>query len=115
MPPDSFRRKTLTQAQKSRMFANQMKVLSQISARVKFCSFEPISWNVGKEFRDEISVLNWAIMGAASTGRIYHQPARKNADGLLDVLDMHGIPTFYKGNYQAPLSEWRMNFPFFGD
>lgn len=98
-PPDEFEGRALTQRQKDRMLDTALGVLDDLPLRlITFASFEPLSWDVSKIVAGHPDALNWAIIGAASHGRVYYQPVPEHLDALEAVLRRHGVPVFYKGN-----------------
>lgn len=114
MPPDRMFGHTLTQAQQEKMLHRTLQTLSRVEASVRWLSFEPLSWDPSDIVRAYPGVLNWAVIGAASTGRSIYPPAAEVLLRLLDVLDAHGVPVFYKGNMRTlpvAAAAWRENFP----
>jgi protein gp37 len=99
MPPDVFKDHTLTPNQKEKMLHVALDMLEQIPLMLNtFCSFEPLSWDVSKIVNEHPDALNWAIIGAASRGRVYYQPQLEHLDALESVLHDFSVPVFYKGN-----------------
>lgn len=77
-------------------------------------SFEPLSQNwssIVAEYRDS---LRWAVIGAASNGRTYYPPEEAHVRALIEVLDDHNVPVFFKGNLRPlpwAVANWRDDFP----
>ena len=63
-------------------------------------SIEPLAWDIAPVLAAH-RPLDWAVIGAASDGRIYHQPDPAHLENALAVLDKQGVPVFYKGNLIA--------------
>src|SRR3990167_5725842 len=109
MPPDQFMGQSLSRDQQTRMLGRALEVLAQVKARVRWMSFEPLSWDVS-EIVAAHPPLQWAVIGAASAGATYYQPEPAHVGRLLAVLDDQRVPVFFKGN----LLDWtphRENFP----
>ena len=100
MPPDHYMGKPLSQYQRDAMLVKALRVLEygRSLASVRFMSFEPLSYNVGPILKAMGAPINWAIIGAASSGRNYHQPDPLHVQQLLHTLDKRSIPVFMKGN-----------------
>lgn len=95
-PPDFYMGNELSIEQKNRMLSRSLDVLSQVYASVRWMSIEPLSWDISLVLKDY--ALDWAIVGAASNGRNYFQPDPAHVQSVLDVLDAHSTPVFFKGN-----------------
>lgn len=113
MPPDFFMGQRLTRPQQERMLHKGLAVLSELYAKglVAWMSFEPLSWDVSSIVAEYPRALRWAVIGAASNGRIKYQPEPEHVTRLLEVLE--GVPVFFKGNLKGnPAAEpWREEFP----
>ncbi|MCE9565301.1 MAG: phage Gp37/Gp68 family protein [Planctomycetes bacterium] len=76
-PPDFFRGKQLTRKQQQAMLRKSMEVLTEVKRRtgnIVWMSAEPVSWDLASIVgRDH--PLDWCVIGAASHGRKYYQPA----------------------------------------
>jgi hypothetical protein len=72
-------------------------------------SFEPLSWDVAPVVARYPNALRWAVIGAASRGRQYYQPAPEHVARLLAVLDEQQLPVFFKGNLDW--TPWREEYP----
>lgn len=107
-PPDFMFGKQLTANQKARMLSRTLHILGRVAARVKWMSFEPLSWDVAPIVAD-YQPLHWAVIGAASRGSVYYQPDPRHVENLLDVLDTQGMKVFFKGNLEC--EPWREEFP----
>jgi protein gp37 len=114
MPPDSFMGRPLTRDQQARMLRRALDVLRQVPAPVvRWMSFEPLSWDVAPLVKAAGVPLEWAVIGAASSGPRYYLPDPDHVRALLGVLDGQGVPVFFKGNLRgSPAAEpWRDEFP----
>jgi protein gp37 len=114
MPPDSFMGRELTQDQQERMLVRALMVLSELpDMLVRWVSFEPLSWDVSGIVAEMRSPLEWAVIGAASSGPRYFQPDPGNVRRLLGVLDGYDVPVFFKGNLREneAAEPWREEFP----
>ena len=90
--------------------------MTKIESPIRFMSIEPLWFDVAETLKEWLQYggyntlpMEWAIIGAASKGRAVYQPEKVWVDKLLDLLDMHQIPVFFKGNLEYP--EWREEFP----
>ncbi len=113
-PPDSFMGHPLSRTQQAAMLARSLQVLSAVDAAVRWMSFEPLSWDVADIISQYPDVLDWAVIGAASQGRTHCPPDPDVLQHLLEVLDAHGVPVFFKGNLRAlpeAAAAWRADFP----
>jgi len=117
-PPDWMNGNQLTRDQQRRMLCHSLRVLSGLDSAVKWMSFEPLSWDVSEWVRETLSAfpnaLNWSVIGAASNGANEFPPEETHLRALLDVLDEHGIPVFYKGNLKSlpyAAANWREYYP----
>lgn len=97
-PPDFFRGHELTEAQKNAMLTRQLETLSQLDNVTTGMSIEPLSWDISPILIKHWGALNWAILGAASNGRVHYQPKSRHLVRVLDALDAQGVPVFFKGN-----------------
>lgn len=109
MPPSFMWGKELSQRQQEAKFRRDMEVLSQLRTPVRWVSFEPVAWDVAPILAEFPRVINWAVIGAASSGPKYYQPEKAHIQNLLDVLDSQGVSVFFKGNLEW--SPWREEFP----
>lgn len=117
-PPSQMMGKPLTIAQQNRWFYIAINALNQCNARIKWVSFEPLSYDIALDMTLStqyrlITTIHWAVIGAASRGKSYYQPDPAWIKGLLDVLAMRNIPAFFKGNLRGnPAADpWREEFP----
>lgn len=77
--------------------------MQTVEASVRFMSIEPLWFDVATVFEQWLDTherlpFEWAIIGAASNGRIIYQPKAEWVQRTLDVLDEQQIPIFFKGN-----------------
>lgn len=107
-PPDFMFGKPLSLSQKDRMLHRTLDILARVAVPVRWCSVEPLSWDVASIF-SEHAPLQWAVIGAASNGPVKYQPDPGHVQGLLDVFDRQGCPVFFKGNLRW--TPWREGFP----
>jgi protein gp37 len=122
-PPDWFMGKRLSQAQQHSMLARSLDVLYQVkekTSNIVWMSAEPVSWDLTTVI-GEGHPLDWIVIGAASDGRRYFQPAAVHIRNLLGAMDATATPVFYKGNIKPlfksnnlgspALNRWREDFP----
>ncbi len=117
-PPSEMMGQPLTVSQQDRWFDTAIGSLSQCNARIKWVSFEPLSYDIAtggslNAWRALIDILDWAVIGAASRGKTYYQPDPAWVSNLLHVLAIRNIPAFFKGNLRGnPAADpWREEFP----
>lgn len=113
-PPDEMFGKTLQREQQKHMLHRSLKALRSTNAHIRWMSFEPLSWDCAGIVAQYPGVLQWAVIGAASSGRTYYPPAEADFMHLLNVLDKQKIPVFFKGNLcSLPIAaaNWREDFP----
>lgn len=115
-PPDFMHQKELTEADKASYMEMALSTLYSLPAYITtWMSFEPLSrdWSVVVDHYS--GALKWAIIGAASNGRVHIQPDSAHVQSLLTVLDYQHIPCFFKGNLRPSLGiafdKWREEFP----
>lgn len=114
MPPDFMFGKRLSRNSQARMLERMLKLLTDTRASVRWMSFEPLSWNVSEIVAEYPVALDWAVIGAASSGRKKYPPEHSHFDALCDVLNFQEVPIFYKGNLSSLPSaktKWREDFP----
>ena len=123
-PPDFFMGRELSQAQKEAMLRRGIEVLAEVRYRSRcltWLSAEPVSWDIGDVLYDVLPgadrlPLDWCVVGAASNGRTLYQPHWEHVSMLLDMLDVHWVPAFFKGNIRplidrGALGRWREDLP----
>lgn len=91
-----------------------LKHMTQIEAKTRFMSIEPLWFDVAPIFaewleQNERLPFEWIIIGAASNGTVIYQPKEEWVQNLLDIMDSQNIPVFFKGNLEW--SPWRDEFP----
>jgi protein gp37 len=106
-PPSIMFGRRLSMSQQIRMLTRMVAVLRQINVPVRWMSIEPLSFDIATYLAD--SNLQWAVIGAATNGRIAYQPKHEWVQNVLDVLDAQETKVFFKGN--LTWSEWREDFP----
>jgi protein gp37 len=120
-PPTFMYGKELSDEQQGALYSRELKTLGEIDVPVRWTSIEPLSWDVSSLIETFWHNLEWAVIGAASNGRVNHQPDRKNFEYAFKALG--GLPLFLKGNidrqlavdvcgkwceeYPMPTSDWR--------
>lgn len=107
-PPTFMFGKELTLAQQESMVRRQLDILCDLKKRgqpVCWMSIEPLSFDITEVFIEwcdaaghENFPLNWAVIGAASNGPKYFQPAAMHTQKLHDFLIPKGVKIFHKGN-----------------
>jgi protein gp37 len=78
-----------------------LKALKCSSAGIKFISFEPV---IGNCFPDDLSLIDWAIIGAesgAGAPNVNLVYVRK----LINVINAHQVPVFVKDNLRPQLEQ----------
>ena len=122
-PPDWFMGTRLSVPQQEAMLRRSLAVVAEVRQRtgnIVWMSAEPVSWDLTAVIgRDH--PLDWIVIGAASNGRRYFQPAPGHIHNLLTIMDETRTPVFYKGNigplFEAHnfgsenLNRWREDFP----
>jgi protein gp37 len=123
-PPDFFKGCELSQIQQRAMLRRSLHVLAEVKEKtgnLVWLSAEPISWDLTSVIGTS-HPLDWIVIGAASSGRMYYQPDPDHVRSLLKVMDATGTPVFFKGNIRElfdqdlgtpALNRWREDFPFF--
>lgn len=106
-PPDFMWGKPLSIQQQAAKITTDLDAMRRVKATVKWCSVEPLSWDVAPYFED--CGLDWVVIGAASNGPKKYQPNPQHVENLLAVLDKQNIPVFFKGNLKW--NPWREEFP----
>ncbi len=106
-PPSIMFGKPLSLNQQKRMLERMLKVLVKVNVPVRWMSIEPLSFDIAPLLVD--SGLQWAVIGAATNGRIAYQPEPEWVANVLEVLDAQGTKVFFKGNLDW--SPWREEFP----
>jgi protein gp37 len=106
-PPDYMWGHRLNEEQRIHKLEIDLLTMREIHASIKWVSIEPLSWDVAPHFED--CGLDWAVIGAASDGRIKHQPEQEHLHSILSTLDRQSVPIFMKGNLKH--SPHREEFP----
>lgn len=106
-PPDFMWGRRLSGIQQVAKLQTDLQAMRMVKAAVKWCSVEPLSWDVSEYF--EGCGLDWVVIGAASNGPKKYQPKPDHIENLLDCLDEQNIPVFFKGN--LIWDPWREEFP----
>ncbi len=113
-PPDFMFSKPLSLEQREAMLRRTLKVLSEVKAKERWMSIEPLSHDYSAIFREYPTALTWAVIGAASDGKRKFPPSEQDLVNTLMALDVPGIPIFYKGNMRSlpyAAAHWREGFP----
>lgn len=113
-PPTFMFGNELTLDQQTAWYERALIVLGEIDVPVRWTSIEPLSWDVAPLIETHWNNLEWAVVGAASNGRVNHQPDRKNFERVFKALG--GLPLFLKGNIDRRLAfdvcgKWCAEFP----
>lgn len=114
MPPDFMRSLALSQAQKEKMLDRTFEALEKAKAKVKWISYEPLSWDVSTITAKHTGVIQWAVIGAASNGRNYYPPSESVFTAIRDELASQKVALFYKGNLSSlaiAKTDWKEEFP----
>lgn len=117
-PPDWFMGSRLNRGQQEKFLRGSLETLAEVRQRtgnIVWMSAEPVSWDLTSVLGDD-HPLDWIVIGAASSGRKYFQPAAEDIEKLLALMDRTRTPVFYKGNIKAlvkgaNLGRWREDFP----
>lgn len=117
-PPDFMMGKPLSTTAKERMLARTLKVFKQLKdekrAKVTWMSIEPLSWDISTILREHEGALDWAVIGAASSGSKKYAVDHNILMSVLAELDRQGVPVFFKGNLATDpyaAEHWREDFP----
>jgi protein gp37 len=122
-PPDFFTGSRLAREQQQAMLRRSLEVLREVKSRtgnLVWMSAEPVSWDLTAVLgRDH--PLDWVVIGAASSGKEYFQPAVAHVRNLLLRMDATATQVFFKGNIRplfdahdlggSELNRWREDFP----
>jgi protein gp37 len=95
-PPSAMFGRTLNNFQQHRMLKVALESLAQVDVPVRWLSAEPLSFNVASMVQE--ANLQWVVVGAASKGSRFYQPAPGHVEDLLAICDKRKIPVFFKGN-----------------
>jgi protein gp37 len=107
-PPDFMFGKALSCRAKEQMLHKTLDILSRING-ITWMSIEPLSWDIAPILEQYPEALRWAVIGAATNGRLAYQPEHEHVERVLNILDEHRIPVFFKGNLEW--DPWREEFP----
>lgn len=106
-PPSIMFGRHLSLEQQSRMLKRSLEVLRNINVPVRWMSIEPLSFDIAPLLEE--SDLQWAVIGAATSGSKTYQPKAEWVEHVLDVLDRQETRVFFKGN--LVWNSWREEFP----
>ena len=106
-PPSEMFGKPLSFNQQKRMVTRQLDVLKNVSAKIRWMSIEPLSFDIAPLLVD--SPLEWVVIGAATNGVKTYQPAPDWIAHVLETMDAQQTPVFFKGNLEW--ASWREDFP----
>jgi protein gp37 len=106
-PPTFMFGKKLSVRQQERMVTRALEVLSSVPVSVRWMSIEPLSFDIAPLLAD--FHLDWAVIGAATNGRLTYQPEPGWVQHLLDLFDVKRTAVFFKGNLKWP--DWYEQFP----
>lgn len=115
-PPDHMFQQDLNDRSKIAYLHRALEVLETLAARgmTTWMSFEPLSQDWSWIVSQYPSAIKWAVIGAASYGRIYYPPEERHVRALIDVLEHQGARIFFKGNLRSlawARDNWREEFP----
>ncbi len=102
-PPDFMFDKRLSPSSRNAMLVRSLGVLSELRRNQKvltWMSIEPLSWDISPIVADFPDALDWAVIGAASSGIKYFQPKPEHVQRLLNLFDAWHVPIFFKGNLE---------------
>lgn len=113
-PPTFMYGKELSEDQQFRWYGKAMEVLGDIDVPVRWTSIEPLSWDVSPILETYEDNFEWAVIGAASNGRVNHQPNQRYFEKAFKA--MASKPLFLKGNISRQLAfdvigKWSEEFP----
>lgn len=117
VPPSIMHGKEMTLDQQRQMLRTTLTVLAEISASVKWISFEPLAFDVSSclAWANEQygKILQWAVIGAASNGPTIYQPKPLFVRLAIEQLREMGSSIFFKGNLRGnPAADpWLEEFP----
>jgi protein gp37 len=106
-PPTFMWGKQLERTQQVRWMTVASAALQASNAAVRWLSAEPLSFNLSPAF--DYCRFDWVVIGAASNGKTYYQPAKIDVEMMLIEADSRKVPVFFKGNLKW--SPWRDSFP----
>lgn len=113
-PPTFMYGKELSEDQQFRWYCKALEVLGDIDVPVRWTSIEPLSFDVAPILETYEDNFEWAVIGAASNGRVNHQPNQRYFEKAFKGLA--GKPLFLKGNIDRQLAvdvcgKWCEEFP----
>jgi protein gp37 len=120
VPPTFMHGKEMSLDQQRQMLRSTLNVLAEISAPVKWISFEPLSFDVSSclAWANEQygAILNWAVIGAASNGSTIYQPKPLIVRLAIEQLREMDCQIFFKGNMRGndAAVPWLEEFPVIG-
>jgi protein gp37 len=107
-PPTWMNGQRLEYHQQFAMMARALQVLSKLPSPVRWISLEPLTFDVSEFWLRQNSrypepwrakpMLEWIVIGAASSGRVNHQPDSGHVEWMLEVADRWDVPVFMKHN-----------------
>lgn len=118
LPPTFMFGHEMTRTQQEIWFAKALKCLSEVKASVRWVSLEPLSWDCSEIIREHGGFLDWAVIGAASSGYKKYQPDLEVFKRVAESLA--GKPIWLKKSNVDPalanqvFGQWRSEFPKFG-
>lgn len=116
VPPTFMFGKRLTLEQQIIWLDSALRMLEECGAVWRWCSIEPLSWDVSHVLARHPHALHWAVIGAASNRARTYQPDKEHFRRALAVLDGCKTKVFFKGNLSRNLADevaggWREEFP----
>lgn len=117
MPPSIMNGIPLSAEQQKRMLLNTLTTLAEITATVKWISFEPLSFDPSGQldyiYEQYGAVLGWAVIGAASNGPTIYQPDPLWVTNTIRSLRRMKSAIFFKSNLSGnkAAEPWLEEFP----
>jgi protein gp37 len=110
-PPSTMFGQPLAEHRQRAWLRVALRALDTVNVPVRWMSIEPLSFDIAPQLAD--SNLQWAVIGAASSGTKIYQPRPEWVNNVLRLLDSRNVPVFFKGNLagNSASTPWRAEFP----
>lgn len=95
-PPSIMYGTPLTDFMKQRWMSFALRMLDRVDVPVRWICVEPLSFDIAPLLKG--ANLQWALLGAASSGGRTYQPRAEWVQNLVDVLDAQGTRIFMQSN-----------------
>lgn len=113
-PPQSMYGNELSDNQQIALWEKSLDTLSTMNVSVKWLSLEPLTWSINTDLglqmfnvlEQYIHEIDWVVLGAASHKGMKYQPNTETFKQVLDTIQSHEIPVFFKGNIDPLLGLW---------